>query len=143
MHPRSRSLRPRTALARQQRRLCALAAAYAAGPVRNHPLVDGNKRIAFMAAYLFLARNGRRLLAPEAEATAMMMGLAAGEIDEAAFAASLRATAPADALLRRRRGDQLGQAVVGERLDGGEVAVRDPLRPLELADVVADLAERQ
>ena len=87
--------RPRQPLAYGDHDLCALAAAYAAGLVRNHPFVDGNKRIAFMTAYVFLARNGRRLLAPEAEATAMMMGLAAGEIDDAAFAAWLRTNSAA------------------------------------------------
>jgi death-on-curing protein len=35
-----------------------LAAAYAAGIVRNHPFVDGNKRTGFLAAYMFLALNG-------------------------------------------------------------------------------------
>lgn len=70
--------------------LCDLAAAYAAGIVRNHPFVDGNKRTAFMAAYVFLARNGRRLTAPENEAAHTMMALAAGDIDEAAFAHWLR-----------------------------------------------------
>jgi death-on-curing family protein len=51
--------------------ICALAAAYAYGLVQNHPFVDGNKRVAFMVAYVLLARNGRRLVAPEADATAM------------------------------------------------------------------------
>jgi len=83
--------RPRQLLAYGAPDLCALAGAYAAGLVRNHPFVDGNKRIAFMTAYVFLARNGRRLRAPEAEATATVIGLAAGEIDETAFAAWLRA----------------------------------------------------
>lgn len=71
--------------------LCDLAASYAAGLVRNHPFVDGNKRTAFMAMYVFLARNGCRLAAPEAEATYTMTALAAGDIDEAAFARWLRA----------------------------------------------------
>lgn len=71
--------------------LCDLAAAYAYGIVRNHPFVDGNKRVAFMAAYVFLARNSRRLTAPESEATTTTLALAAGEIDDDAFAAWLRA----------------------------------------------------
>ena len=37
-----------------------------------------------------LARNGRRLTAGEANATSIMMGLAAGQIDEASFAPWLR-----------------------------------------------------
>ena len=82
--------RPRQIRAYGDPGLCALAAAYAYGLVRNHPFVDGNKRIAFMVAYVFLARNGRRLVAPEADATALMMALAAGQTDERVFAAWLR-----------------------------------------------------
>lgn len=82
--------RPRQLLAYGDPDVCALAAAYAAGLVRNHPFVDGNKRTAFMTTYVFLTRNGRRLTAAESGATSMMMGLAAGEIDEHAFAGWLR-----------------------------------------------------
>jgi death-on-curing protein len=82
--------RPRQIRAYGNPDLCALAAAYAYGLVQNHPFVDGNKRVAFMVAYVFLARNGRRLVAPEADATAMVMALAAGQTDEKAFAAWLR-----------------------------------------------------
>jgi death-on-curing protein len=82
--------RPRQIRAYGDPDLCALATAYAYGLVRNHPFVDGNKRVAFMVAYVFLARNGRRLVAPEADATAMMMALAAGRTDEKVFAAWLR-----------------------------------------------------
>ncbi|MCC2664215.1 MAG: death-on-curing family protein [Geminicoccaceae bacterium] len=82
--------RPRQIRAYGDPDLCALAAAYAYGLVQNHPFVDGNKRVAFMVAYVFLARNGRRLVAPEADATAMVMALAAGQTDEKAFAAWLR-----------------------------------------------------
>ena len=38
--------------------LAALAAAYAFGLARNHPFIDGNKRVAFVAMVLFLRRNG-------------------------------------------------------------------------------------
>ena len=34
-----------------------LAASYAFGVVKNHPFVDGNKRTAFLSAYLFLRLN--------------------------------------------------------------------------------------
>ena len=40
--------------------LAELAAAYSFGLARNHPFVDGNKRIAFAAAAMFLAINGYR-----------------------------------------------------------------------------------
>ena len=67
-----------------------LAAAYGYGLAKNHPFVDGNKRAAFLAAGLFLAMNGLRLRASQAEATIAVFTLAAGELDEAGFAAWLR-----------------------------------------------------
>jgi death-on-curing protein len=66
-----------------------MAAAYAAGLLKNHPFLDGNKRSGFMAAALFLEINGYKLQAPEEEAVIMTRDLAAGEIEEAAYAAWL------------------------------------------------------
>lgn len=63
-----------------------LAAAYAAGIVQNHPFVDGNKRTAFMAAYMFLGRNGLKIISDEVSATTMTLSLASSDIDEAAYA---------------------------------------------------------
>ena len=63
-----------------------LAASYAAGIIQNHPFVDGNKRTGFMAAYVFLQRNGLVLSADEATATTMTMALAASEIEESTYA---------------------------------------------------------
>lgn len=63
-----------------------LAAAYAFGLAKNHPFADGNKRTAFMAAYIFLHRNGYRFNAPEAEVVVTVTALAAGEITEQDFA---------------------------------------------------------
>ncbi|MBK9654203.1 MAG: type II toxin-antitoxin system death-on-curing family toxin [Rhodanobacteraceae bacterium] len=68
-----------------------LAASYAHGLAKNHPFVDGNKRCAFLAAGLFLAMNGTRLAASQVDATTTMLALAAGDIDEASYAAWLRA----------------------------------------------------
>ena len=67
-----------------------LAASYAYGLVRNHPFVDGNKRIGFTAAALFLAANGYRLEAAEADATLQTLALAARELDEPGYAAWLK-----------------------------------------------------
>ena len=66
------------------------ATAYAHGIAKNHPFVDGNKRAAFLAAGIFLRMNGWRLTATQAEATVAVFGLAAGEIEEAAFARWIR-----------------------------------------------------
>jgi death-on-curing protein len=70
--------------------LAELAAAYGCGVARNHPFVDGNKRAAFLAVGLFLALNGQRLVATQADATLTMLAVAAGDLDEPAFAAWLR-----------------------------------------------------
>lgn len=68
-----------------------LAAAYAAGITQNHPFVDGNKRSAFLTAFVFLRRNGLQLIAAEVEATRAVMALAAGDMPEEQFAAWLAA----------------------------------------------------
>jgi len=59
-----------------------LAAAYAFGIARNHPFIDGNKRTAFAALMVFLRLNGVRFAPPPAEATAIMLDLAAGTVGE-------------------------------------------------------------
>ena len=68
----------------------ALAAAYGYGLARNHPFVDGNKRAAFVAVELFLVLNGERLHAGDVDCVMTMLAVAAGELDEAGFAAWLR-----------------------------------------------------
>jgi len=68
-----------------------LASTYTAGIVRNHPCIDGNKRTGFILGALFLEMNGYRLTASEEDATQAVLGLAAGTIDENAFAAWMRA----------------------------------------------------
>ena len=67
-----------------------LAAAYGVGLAKNHAFVDGNKRVAFLAVGLFLALNGQRLMASQAEAAVVMLDVAAGVMDEAGFATWLR-----------------------------------------------------
>ena len=70
--------------------LARLAAAYAAGLVRNHPFEDGNKRAAFLAAGLFLELNGFRLTASQVDATRAVLALAAGQMKEEEFASWIR-----------------------------------------------------
>jgi death on curing protein len=82
--------RPLNLAAYGQPDLAELAACYAAGLAQNHPFVDGNKRAAFLAAGLFVNRNGWRLVASQADATLAMLALAAGTITEAEFADWLR-----------------------------------------------------
>ncbi len=74
-----------------------LAAGYGFGIARNHPFIDGNKRTAFVAVELFLALNGVALTAEDADCVLTMLDLAAGKLDEAAFAAWVRRHAKPDA----------------------------------------------
>lgn len=67
------------------------AASYAYGLAKNHPFEDGCKRAAFLAAGLFLRLNGQRLAVSQVDAVQAVLALAAGDLDEAAFAAWLRA----------------------------------------------------
>jgi len=67
-----------------------LAAAFAIGLAKNHPFVDGNKRVAFLSIGLFLALQGWRLIATQADATLTMLGVAAGSVDEEALAQWIR-----------------------------------------------------
>lgn len=83
--------RPLNLAAYGQPDLAELAATYGCGLAQNHPFADGNKRAAFLAVGLFLGLNGLRLQATQIEATQVMLAVAAGEIEEAAFAAWLRA----------------------------------------------------
>jgi len=73
----------------------ALAASHGGGLAKNHPFVDGNKRAAFLAVGLFLYLNGLRLKAAQTDATLTMLAVAAGDINEEAFAAWLREQAVA------------------------------------------------
>lgn len=70
--------------------LADLAATYAVGLAKNHGYVDGNKRIAFTALYVFLGLNGRRLEAPEPEVVQTTIDVAAGNVGEAELAAWVR-----------------------------------------------------
>jgi death-on-curing protein len=69
-----------------------LAASYAAGIVKNHPFLDGNKRTGFFTAAFFLEKNGFKLNASEAEAAVMTVGLASGECIPEAYAEWLKDT---------------------------------------------------
>ena len=83
--------RPRNRLAYEEHAdLAELAASYAAGLARNHGYIDGNKRVAFMALYVFLGLNGKRLVADEADVVQVMLRVATGEMDEQHLASWLR-----------------------------------------------------
>lgn len=74
--------RPKNKWSYENADLAELAAAYAFGIARNHPFVDGNKRTSLLALYTFLGVNGIDFIVPEAEAAAIILSLAAGEVGE-------------------------------------------------------------
>lgn len=71
--------------------LARLAASLAHGLVRNHPFIDGNKRTAHVCYRVILVLNGAELVASAEEKYVAMLGLAEGSLDEAGFAAWMRA----------------------------------------------------
>ena len=87
---RSAIQRPQDKWHYEQAELPELAAAYAFGLAKNHAFVDGNKRIAFMTLGAFLRKNGIRFIPDPAHATAIILGLAAGEVSEASLARWIR-----------------------------------------------------
>jgi death on curing protein len=78
--------RPRNKWEYEGVEMAELAASYAYGIARNHPFVDGNKRAAFIAMVLFLRKNRIPFAPPPAEATAIILALAAGEVSEVSLA---------------------------------------------------------
>jgi death-on-curing protein len=49
---------------------------------RNHPLADGNKRLAWLATYVFCARNGVELDAADDPAYDLVVAVASGSLDD-------------------------------------------------------------
>lgn len=70
--------------------LCAMAAAYLFHISRNHPFVDGNKRVATVSALVFLALNGVEVEIADADLEAAVVAVAAGEWDKVTVATFLR-----------------------------------------------------
>ena len=83
--------RARNKFAYGESELSVLAAAYAFGLAKNHGFIDGNKRSAFQAMYVFLGLNGFDLDVGEPEVVDVMNRLASGKLTEAAFAVWVKA----------------------------------------------------
>ena len=84
-------MRPRNRLAyAPSSDMAALAASYGYGLATNHPFLDGNKRVAFLAMYVFLALNGSELETEEPDVVTKMRSLAAGEVNENQLATWVR-----------------------------------------------------
>ncbi len=70
--------------------LAVLAASYAFGIAKNHPFVDGNKRVAYVVCRTFLMLNGADVVASADEKYDTFLSLAAGSIDEGELAVWIR-----------------------------------------------------
>jgi death on curing protein len=77
---------PRNKWSYGERDLPALAAAYGFGLAKNHPFIDGNKRAAFAAIIVFMAKNGIPIDPAPTDATHTVLELAAGNLTEPALA---------------------------------------------------------
>src|ERR1700761_7472698 len=88
--------RPANKWTYEQAELPELAAAYAFGLAKNHAFVDGNKRIAFMAMMTFLHKNGVAFSPEQAQATTIILSLAAGEISEESLTRWIRDNWPVE-----------------------------------------------
>ena len=83
--------RPRNLAAYGEPDIADIAASYAFGLAKNHPFVDGNKRVSLVVTETFLLLNAHELLADDAQCLSIWLDLAEGKIDEAALAEWLRA----------------------------------------------------
>lgn len=69
-----------------------LAASYMVGIARNHPFLDGNKRVAWVVSETFLLRNGYEFAVDDGSGVTMMLRVAEGSTPEIEVAAWFRAS---------------------------------------------------
>jgi death-on-curing protein len=67
-----------------------MAAAYLFHLVKNHPFVDGNKRVGFVASYVFLRLNGIVVTASEKSYEKITLDTAEGKIGKSELAGFFR-----------------------------------------------------
>jgi len=67
--------------------IAAMAAAYLFHLCKNHPFVDGNKRVSVATAETFILVNGGKLAATDAELERLTLGVADGSISKSAATA--------------------------------------------------------
>ena len=63
-----------------------MAAAYLFHLVKNHPFVDGNKRVGFVASYVFLRINGIQVTASDKAYEELTLDTAQGKMDKSQIA---------------------------------------------------------
>jgi death-on-curing protein len=82
--------RPQNLFAYERPSIFDLAASLAFGLIKNHPFLDGNKRVAFTAAVTFLHLNARHVQATEVDAVVRTLALATGDMTEAEYSGWLK-----------------------------------------------------
>jgi death-on-curing protein len=107
----------------------AMAGAYAFHICRNHPFVDGNKRVALAAMIAFLTENGWSLDADRDDAFSTVMSLAAGELGKDALTEWVRRNSHRKAGLELR---ELFGAMIPDAVRETQAAI-DRSPPIEVA----------
>ena len=79
--------RPRNAAAYADPGIPELASLYALGIIKNHPFIDGNKRVGAVLLELFLEENRYELRASDDELLEAVLGAASGALSEKKFTA--------------------------------------------------------
>jgi death on curing protein len=74
--------KPQNLLSYGEPDLADLAAAYAVGLAKNHPFIDGNKRVSNVVTLTFLLLNGSDLKAEDAEQVRVWLAIADGTMSE-------------------------------------------------------------
>lgn len=67
-----------------------MAASYLFHLVKNHPFIDGNKRVGAVAALVFLSLNGFECHAPQDDFADMVLAVARGDVDKAQVSVFIR-----------------------------------------------------
>jgi death-on-curing protein len=71
--------------------LAKMAAAYGFHICKNHPFIDGNKRVALVVMDTFLQKNGYEISASEKDVYEIMIKLASGDVTKVEFTGWLKA----------------------------------------------------
>lgn len=82
--------RPHDTVAYSSPDVAQLAALYALGVIKNHPFVDGNKRVGAVLLEVFLDLNGYDFTAGDEEMLRAIVSVAAGKMNDANFVAWIR-----------------------------------------------------
>jgi death-on-curing protein len=83
-------VRSQNAAAYSKTDIAGLAALYALGVIRNHPFIDGNKRVGMVLLETFLELHNHKLAASDDDLLATIRAVAAGEMSDEDFSAWVR-----------------------------------------------------